>query len=303
MALVRLWKGRWRGFTLIELLVVIAIIAILIGLLVPAVQKVRDAANRTQSLNNLKQMSLACHNCNDTYHKLPCSVGSFPSTNAPAGPPAPHGTIFYYLLPFIEQDNAYNQVANNSWREPGFVIPTYIAPADPSVPANGLQGNNGNRGATSYNCNWFVFKGDSGPVSAIPRTFQPDGTSNTITFCEVYATCGSAYRIWSEDGQGTGPGGEGDGAGPGFCWTTGGGNPTFTTGGNGVPSGSLVYLPQWAPQVSACNWQRVQSYGTAGIHVAMGDGSSRIVSNGVSQTTWTAAWTPNAGDILGTDWE
>src|SRR5205807_4671534 len=102
-------RQKLRGFTLIELLVVIAIIAILIGLLVPAVQKVREAAARTQTINNLKQVGLTLHNCNDTYRYMPPSNGYFPAPGAQqATITTTQGTIFYWLLPFMEPDNVYN---------------------------------------------------------------------------------------------------------------------------------------------------------------------------------------------------
>src|SRR5829696_6106048 len=88
-----------RGFTLIELLVVIAIIAILIGLLLPAVQKVREAASRAKCTNNLKQIALACHNANDAHGRLPPAAGTYGG--------AQYGPLFFHLLPFIEQQSLW----------------------------------------------------------------------------------------------------------------------------------------------------------------------------------------------------
>src|SRR5258708_4421292 len=94
------------AFTLIELLVVIAIIAILIALLVPAVQKVREAAARTQCINNIKQINLALHNYHDNYKKLPPGGATVPG----AGTTNEAGLSFHvFILPFIEQSNLYVQ--------------------------------------------------------------------------------------------------------------------------------------------------------------------------------------------------
>src|SRR5690348_7524841 len=109
MSPVRVPQSR-RGFTLIELLVVIAIIAILIGLLVPAVQKVREAAARIQCSNNMKQLGLAAHNCNDTMGRLPPQAGTSGG--------AWYGPLMFHLLPYIEQQNTWQSATYLAYPAP-----------------------------------------------------------------------------------------------------------------------------------------------------------------------------------------
>ena len=326
--MIRFLSGRdRRGFTLIELLVVIAIIAVLVGLLVPAVQKVRDAANRMSSSNNLKQIGIALHNCHDTNNKLPTTHGCFPTTGngmdwGTRQIPAAFGTMQYFLLPYIEQDNAYkaaeingnNTGTSNSWRSTA-VVKAYTAPNDSSLPADLRTW--GGRGATSYSANWHAFGGgwgedwQIGGKARIPASF-PDGTSNTIAFLERPAICGDpskpsgtgyVERIWGEDGQNSGPIASKYTSNVWFIpayWAhiPGGYDPTPPAN---YPT-AFFTSPQIQPGPKVCDPTRLQTLSGGVMQVVMLDGSVRGVNASISVVTLGRAFMRNDDLPMGPDW-
>jgi prepilin-type N-terminal cleavage/methylation domain-containing protein len=132
------------GFTLIELLVVIAIIAELIGLLLPAVQKVREAASRVNCQNNLKQLDLATHQFHDNFQRCPPGSDWFPGTPKSGA----RGNVFFHLLPYLEQDNLYNSAWNGAFFDSHLhtvdarPIKTFVCPSDLSVGSDGVVTDN-----------------------------------------------------------------------------------------------------------------------------------------------------------------
>jgi prepilin-type N-terminal cleavage/methylation domain-containing protein len=328
-----------NGFTLIELLVVIAIIAILVGLLLPAVQKARDAANRTTNVNNIKQITLATHAYHDQNKCLPVYTGTTGNSNVTTGGSdgGVSGSGLFRLLPFIEQaplyQSTYGQFTqtakntttgvtspNNTYPYNGYqasratgVIKTYWGTTDPTT--------DGVASPSSFMLNYLVFGALANGGNPLRLDKIVDGVSNTVFVAEGYTKCtykktqgaltviyNNITREWGYDILNT--------VDLNVSVTTGStqnysstkqppyfyvtGTPGLAAGTQIAPAPVTTFEVQ--PTPPNCNFNAPQSTTVAGLLVSMGDGSVRFVSPTVTPATFQAACSPNGADTIGPDW-
>jgi prepilin-type N-terminal cleavage/methylation domain-containing protein/prepilin-type processing-associated H-X9-DG protein len=303
-------RPRW-AFTLIELLVVIAVIAILIGLLVPAVQKVREAAARIKCQNNLKQIGLALHN----YHG---ATGTLP--------PGGDARLFSaqtFLLPYLEQDNVFKTVnfaaaptsAANS-APAGDVLPVFLCPSDPqnALPA-GMAGNNyvwnyGSDLLFMSNSTHGVFMFGNITIRLLDIT---DGTSNTAAFCERRKGDFNTAVITPQTDLMTPPGSPTTpDAAVVVCNSFDATNPMYQWRSDYGAYWIQAY--HWTlyqhvnlPNTRGCAFppancaMSANSGHTSGVNLLLCDGSVRFVHNSISMATWRALGTRDGNEVLGGD--
>jgi prepilin-type N-terminal cleavage/methylation domain-containing protein/prepilin-type processing-associated H-X9-DG protein len=271
---------RRSAFTLIELLVVIAIIAVLIGLLLPAVQKVREAAARMSCQNNLKQIGLAMHAYHDSYQQLPNAGSDGPNKDCCNASTRVGWTWMYHITPYIEQGNIYNNPSDTVVAQTPIKI--YYCPSrrQPTIYSNGCRcdyaGNGGMNMAEEGRQGMLVRQWKS-PSTAKPidapieqtRRFNDvtDGLSNTVLVGEkqVHQTVlGSA-------------GGDNE------PWNNSGWDQDHVRFGEAVPQPDSMH----PTSASATFWSvRFGGPHSGGFNAVMGDGSVRFISYNVDANNW-----------------
>ena len=301
-------RTRRDGFTLIELLVVIAIIAVLIGLLLPAVQKVREAAARTKCTNNLKQIGLALHNYESTLGKFPSS-GQGITDSPPYVMEWDTNSTFVYLLPYIEQANisnrmdttrAYNETPANIAAARN-VVPLFLCPSNVLRPTDADSTGYGgiDYGATLH-CNIDPVTGLPGSAYLTPGALNIrgtkvaeiiDGTSNTLAIAEDAGRHEKMKSLYPDPVTG--------GLRSHWRWA----DPDNAFGVSYTPN--FHRMPWGGPP--SCQWVEMNcgpndelfSFHTGGVNVVFCDGHVMFLRDGVSPSTVRSLVSRRDGDIPG----
>ncbi|WP_439623697.1 DUF1559 family PulG-like putative transporter [Gemmata sp.] len=308
-----------RAFTLIELLVVIAIIAVLIGLLLPAVQKVREAAARIKCANQLKQLGLAAHGFENANNRLPAYYEQFTGSSSTQ---TVRQQAFVMLLPYLEQAALFESFGNpivltTGNRSTGTgragVVPVFGCPSDTTYQGGTAQGD---WSSTSYGLNFQVFgnpaAGNAFLANGIGRSSFTsgfaDGTSATVLFAEKIAQCSqnglgtttNRHNLWAHGGwDGTYSAvfavGPADGASQWAPISVSPNNVAATTQAGRVGADAMF---QVRPAAADCG--KASGMHTGVILVVLADGSVRSISESVSvSAVWWPILTPSRGDIPG----
>jgi hypothetical protein len=308
MAASLLAGSRRLGLMRIEAALFLLMGTLLLGLGLPALARAQQTAAQTESDNNLKELGLALHNCQDTYKKLPPAVGWFA---IPEGSqqwnsiPAKHGTIFYHLLPFLEQSNLYNITSDSSWMSKGHVVPVFLAPHDFTAPKNGLHHHD--RGAISYGANSLILsyqQTEGKPFNVwgsmasgwnsysqvnLVKIAAGTGTDNTIAFGERLASCWAP--TFNKEGQETGY------RKFDHAWAESSQGFNYF-----APVVSTLMPPQFGATQTSCEPSSFQGFAPEAISVVLFSGSLRHISSKISLRTWSIAMRHDIVEPLGVDW-
>jgi prepilin-type N-terminal cleavage/methylation domain-containing protein len=306
------------AFTLVELLVVITIIAILIALLLPAVQVARAAARRTKCANNVKQVTLALHGIaqvNGVFPPLAANTGGYGTITVPGPYQGTVGfTLFNWILPYIEGTPLYDRSNRDTntliGGKPiyGFPIATYQCPDEPMANSSGMCLSPPYAanlyGYCNYAANYLVFGAPKAPSMEGAATFASidDGASNVLFIAERYGTGGidptgdinSAYGcLWSDSWRPWAPV---------FGWNLHVSFPGFQ---QSLPT--TPYEPCWLFQVAPdalteCDPGRAQSPHAGGMNAGVGDGSVRFLSANITPQVWYNICDPRDGRPVSPDW-